>query len=72
MKFAENVGASCNNCKYQGGINKKACRQCENKSGMPGWDPAPGVKTKVFPLYSGPKLKLQQCRQVIEIESEAI
>lgn len=69
MTYAENLGANCNNCQHQGGKSRKACRQCENKSGMPGWEPALGVKTKVFPLYSGPKLKLQYCRQVIESEA---
>lgn len=69
MTFAENIGASCNNCEYRGGQNKKACRKCAARDGLPGWEPAPGVKTKVFPLYSGPNMKLQNCRQVIESEA---
>lgn len=69
MQYKENLGASCQNCTHQNGKNPKSCRKCQNHDGMQGWEPAEGVRVNVFPVYSGPSMILQYCRQVITEEA---
>lgn len=65
MKYKENLGATCSNCANLDGKNKKACRKCANFDGMLGWEPAQGVQTNVFPVFSGPNMAVEYCRQVV-------
>jgi hypothetical protein len=46
-----NEGANCSNCVHQDTRPKKQCRQCVTRDGRPGWDPAPGVKTRLIEVY---------------------
>ncbi len=60
-----NEGARCSNCKYNGGLNKKACRRCMNREGKPGWEPAEGVKTRMRDSYICKLNRWEKIREVL-------
>lgn len=62
----ENEGATCDTCAHKGGKSMKQCRKCYNRDGRPGWDPAPGVQTKIAHAYEYSTNREYLIRQVVE------
>lgn len=60
-----NEGARCETCRFNGNINKKACRKCINREGHPGWEPAEGVKVEYFTTIRCKDGKTEIVRKVV-------
>lgn len=69
MTFAENLGANCQNCSNRG--IAKACRKCANSENKSGWEPAEGVRVKVYDVFLGPKLISRMGREVVTEANQA-
>lgn len=67
--LTENRGASCENCAKPG---VKNCQRCATSNGLPGWEPAMGVKVRTFyqDVHKPGWKRLQQVR-VREVLTDA-